>query len=470
MKQDFFLKAYGILWRALTPFLRRNRRLADGWEERRIPVDWLAHVPWAMRERRGCDIWLQAASGGEARLALALLEALPPRPAQGEARRVLLTTWTRQGREVLESGVTRICASREDMLCAVRFAPLDEPATALRALELAEPAVLALLETELWPGLMAACREKEIPLAVINGRMTKTSYECYRVLRGVLRDMAPRRVLAMCRDDLVRFAGIFEGAGLSPCRLERMPNIKFDLAAQALDRERAAHAHPLPELACGGDLRLLFGSMPLALFASTREQEENMLCPRILELRRENPACVIVLAPRHMHRVEPWKSRFYDLGIPCVPASSLNTDAPCESLAPGSVVLWDRFGDLPRLYAAADAVYVGGAFGQGGQNFLEALSGGVAPCVGPDLGNFLWALGEDCPPGLIEAGLLRICRRGADVRDCMLAGTRARRTDAEREAVREKFRAWLEARTGGTAMAARALTEMLEERREVRAI
>lgn len=77
MRQGFFLKAYGVLWRLLMPFLRRNRRLAEGWEERLVPADWLAHVPWAMRERRGCDLWLQAASGGEARLALAVLDPGP---------------------------------------------------------------------------------------------------------------------------------------------------------------------------------------------------------------------------------------------------------------------------------------------------------------------------------------------------------------------------------------------------------
>lgn len=468
MKQGFFLKIYGMLWRVLPPFLRRNKRLADGWEERRVPVDWLAHVPWAMRERRGCDIWLQAASGGEARLALAVLEALPERTSgidSGDnAWRVLLITWTRQGRDVLEAGAARIGASRRDMLCAVRFAPLDEPATALRALELAEPRVLALLETELWPGLMAACRESGIPLAVLNGRMTKASYECYRMLRNVLRDMPPRRILAMCREDLSRFFGIFDGAGNPPCRLELMPNIKFDLAAGALEGECQAAAEPLPEMACNGDLRLLFGDAPLALFASIREQEESRICPRILELCRKNPACVIVLAPRHMHRVDAWRTRFYDLGISCVMASSLNADAPCEALSPQTVVLWDRFGDLPRLYAAADAVYVGGGFGQGGQNFLEALAGGVVPCVGPRLGNFLWALGADCPPALAEAGLLRICRRFADVRDTMLAGTRARRTEREREDVRARFRTWLDRRTGGSRQAAQILAHMLDER------
>lgn len=200
MKQGLLLKAYGMLWGVLTPFLHRNARLADGWKERRIPVDWLAHVPWAMRERRGCDIWLQAASGGEARLALAVLAALPRRERSGEERpgeeenalRVLLTTWTRQGRDILEKGTAQLCRERPDILCAVRFAPLDAPALALRAVDLAEPRLMAMLETELWPGLMAACRERGVPLAVVNGRMTSSSYECYRIIRAMLRAAPPR--------------------------------------------------------------------------------------------------------------------------------------------------------------------------------------------------------------------------------------------------------------------------------------
>ena len=476
MKQGLLLKAYGMLWGVLTPFLHRNARLADGWKERRIPVDWLAHVPWAMRERRGCDIWLQAASGGEARLALAVLAALPRRERSGEERpgeeenawRVLLTTWTRQGRDILEKGTAQLCRERPDILCAVRFAPLDAPALALRAVDLAEPRVVAMLETELWPGLMAACREREVPLAVINGRMTSSSYECYRIIRAMLRTAPPQRVLAMSGDDLTRFSGIFEGAGEPVCRLERMPNIKFDLAARVLDDTCADTAHVLTEMSCGGDLHLLFGGVPLALYASIREQEENRLCPGILELRRKNPYCSIIVAPRHMHRVEPWRQRFHDLGLSCVSASSLDMNAPCESLAPGSIILWDRFGDLPYLYAAADAVYVGGAFGQGGQNFLEALAGGVVPCVGPGLGNFLWALGKDSPPDLVEAGLLRICRKSSEVRDHMIRETASRRTESERSGIRSRFRTWLAARTGGTVQAANALVQMLDERETIR--
>ena len=461
MKQGLFLTLYGGLWHALKPVLKRSKRLADGWQERTVPEGWLSSAPWA-KDGEGCDIWLQAASGGESRLALAIIGELPRavRPW-----RVLITTWTRQGRKILEEGVAELLKSRDDLHCALRFAPLDEPRTVSRALEEAKPKVLALLETELWPSLMAACRDQHVPLAVLNGRMTKSSYECYRIIRALLRNMPPARILAMCSDDKERFAGIFEGAGTPPCSLELMPNIKFDLAVQNLDRQQAAE-RKLGRDAEGNccDLCQLFDHTPLALFASVREQEEGKLCPRILELRRANPAAITIIAPRHMHRVKAWCERFRDLGLNCILASSLDTERPCETLAPGSLILWDRFGDLPQLYSMADAAYVGGGYGQGGQNFLEALSAGVVPCVGSDLHNFLWALGYDTAPSLPAAGLLHICPKVKDVRRVMHDALQQGHDNEARRRVQEQFREWLLQRCGGTKQSVDCLLNMINGR------
>lgn len=93
---SLFFRVYAGLWRAARPLLRRNKRLSDGWAERCVPVDW-------MGGEAPVDLWVQAASGGEAHLAVALLHALPERPAL----RVLVATWTRQGREVIETALPR---------------------------------------------------------------------------------------------------------------------------------------------------------------------------------------------------------------------------------------------------------------------------------------------------------------------------------------------------------------------------
>ena len=155
-------------------------------------------------------IWVQAASGGEAALVRALIREAGTLPEfVARSPRFFCTTWTAQGLEVLgkiipPSGVSLLA----------RYVPLDNPALMRAAVALARPACVVLLETEIWPGLMAACREAGVPLLLLNARMTPKSLSGYRLLRPLLREIRPDRVLAMSEDDAARFAEIFgpEGA------------------------------------------------------------------------------------------------------------------------------------------------------------------------------------------------------------------------------------------------------------------
>ncbi|MCH5276711.1 MAG: 3-deoxy-D-manno-octulosonic acid transferase [Desulfovibrionaceae bacterium] len=439
-----FFRLYAGLWRMARPLLKRRARLADGWAERCVPADWMAgEAP--------VDLWVQAASGGEAHLAVALLKAMPERPGL----RVLVSTWTRQGRQVIEGAMPGLRADKPWLSVLVRYAPLDEPAVARRAVKLAAPRALVLLETELWPGLMGACAEAGVPLYVVNGRMTKTSYECYRVIASVLRRLPVRAVYAVSPGDADRFARVFdagfrhgEASAGHPVTVELMPNIKLDRAVETLGAPPCLNLAPL------------FRKVShLVLLASVRKEEERLLGPWAGRLLRAWPDGAVVVAPRHMHRVKAWMSRLYDLGLRPMAATELGGGA----VLPGSVLVWDRFGELPGLYAVANSAFVGGSFGLGGQNFLEALAAGLVPCVGPSLDNFRWALGlEPLPdgpalPSLEEAGLLRICSSPRAACEWLL------KTDSApaREDVRARFLAWLRPRSGGAAYAARLLDAAL---------
>ena len=445
---SLFFRVYAGLWRAARPLLRRNKRLSDGWAERCVPVDW-------MGGEAPVDVWVQAASGGEAHLVVALLHALPERPAL----RVLVATWTRQGREVIETALPALRAARPWLTVLVRYAPLDEPAVVRRAVEAARPRVLALLETELWPGLLGACAEAGVPVHVINGRMTKTSYECYRIIASALRSLPLRGIHAVSAEDAERFARLFDRVAapdepqtVRPATVDVMPNIKFDRAVDTLS------APPSLELA-----PLFRDVSPLILLASVRKEEETRVVPWLGRLLRAWPDGAVVVAPRHMHRVGAWMSRLHDLGLRPRAATELEEGETCP---PGSVLVWDRFGELPRLYAVADAAFVGGSFGLGGQNFLEALAAGLVPCVGPSLENFRWALGlerlsaQPSLPSLEAAGLLHICPTPRAACECLL---KPGPDPAERADVRERFLAWLTPRAGGAAYAARLLDAALDE-------
>ena len=431
-----FFRAYRALWTAACPFLKHRPRLKDGWEERLVPDNWL-EPEFSAVTGHAADIWMQAASGGEARLAVAICQSFRP----DTALRILVTTWTRQGRDILEKALDELHQSHPRITIAVRFAPLDHPDIIRKAVQRLRPRLMALLETELWPGLLAACREEGIPVHVFNGRINSSTAHFARAFSSLMADISPAAVHAVSRYDRQSFARIF------PCPVDTMPNIKFDLAAKTLSAPLAVHTH------------CFSANGPVFLFASVRQCEETRIPGQLSRLYEAVPNAAVVIVPRHMHRVNAWKSVLEDLAFMPVLASELT---PGRCLPRRRVLIWDRFGDLPQLYASARAVFVGGSFGQGGQNFLEALSAGRVPCIGPSAHNFLWAMGNGDPssPSLKEAGLLKVAHTPKDVITIMLEQAASPK---DREAVREAFRAWLTPRLGGARSTATIMEKLVSD-------
>lgn len=429
-----FFRAYRLLWKMARSLLRRSSRLSDGWKERLAPDDWLP-PEYASADGHAVDLWLQAASGGEARLAVAVCEHFSP----SCPLRVLITTWTRQGRDVAERALENLKQSHPALRVVVRFAPFDDPDIVRRALSVASPRMVALLETELWPGLLAACREKRIPVQVFNGRINSSTAHFGRLFSSLMAEISPVAVHAISRYDEKAFSRIF------PCAVDRMPNIKFDLASRTLEEPLPAHNHCFSV------------SGPVFLFASVRQCEETRIPGQLARLYKAVPNAAVVVVPRHLHRVAAWKSVLEDLALMPV----LVSEMPAGRCLPRRhVLVWDRFGDLPKLYAAARAVFVGGSFGQGGQNFLEALSAGRIPCIGPSAHNFLWAMGTGDPsmPSLEQAGLLRVAHHPKEVIDIMLEQAASTR---DRMSVRSRFREWLAPRLGGASSTAQNIEKAL---------
>ncbi len=437
------LGLYGLAWRAARPFLRRQRRLADGIGQRLVPPDW---TPPA-------DLWIQAASGGEAFLARQLLDELA---RCAEPLRILCTSCTRQGLDTLEAARLRIAGESPHLTIFTRFFPFDEPALMRRALDLAAPKLLVLLETELWPGLLAACAETDVPVALINGRMSEKSLRGYGKLGLLWRRAAPRRVLAVSHADAARFAALF-----GPARVALMPNMKFDgvgePGAETAD-SGFPFASPFPDILPDG--------LPVLLLASVRKEEEDALLPVVAALREKAPQAAIVIAPRHMERVDAWLKKTTGPpppgGIPKGRASRPPAARPAillrssgQAAGPGSIVIWDRFGELRSLYSRADAVFVGGSLAPlGGQNFLEPAVLGHVPVVGPHLKNFAW-VGED----FFREGLARRVP-DADALAPALLDALARPVPRERGARRTA--AYLAPRRGGARAAGDLVRAMLE--------
>lgn len=357
------VKAYDLIWTVAAPLLRRNARLKDGFARRRDP----GHLPEA-------DIWIQAASAGEAYLALSLLEDLNPEPPT----RVLVTTNTRQGLDILNAGIENRKNSRLTAWCA--FAPFDRPKTMAAAMARVRPGLLVLLETELWPGLLFAAKSAGVPVALINGRLTEKSLRRYRVWPALWNALGPDRVLAISPADAGRFAALF-----GQNRVGIMSNIKFDRLKTDADEGENALSDRIP------------ANSPFLVLGSVREPEEADVSRIIARVLETAPETVIGLFPRHMHRIPAWESILSRMAVPWMRRSAL---AP-GPVPKGQVILWDAFGELSAAYGLARAVFVGGSLAPlGGQNFLEPMIRGLIPVIGPSWENFAWA-----GPEIFDRGL-----------------------------------------------------------------
>lgn len=399
-----FGRAYSLLWLLALPLLPLSARLRAGWRQRLglgFPPD--------------CDIWIQGASAGECALINAILDS--PDFATLAATRpltVLATSCTEQG-----LGILRTAAPRPNVTLHARFFPFDLPTIMNRVVRRVRPKVLALLETEIWPGLLLACARRKLPVIVLNARMTPASLSGYLALRPILAALAPARIGAMAEDDARRFGLVF-----GPGRVSVTGNIKFDRAMDAPFLERTANslAHLIPT------------HVPFIVLGSVRTEEETPVLDLIHALRAARPDCIIGLFPRHMHRCEPWRGRLTGTAI-----SFQNRSALTGATQPGSIIVWDQFGELSPAYALAHRAFVGGSLARlGGQNFLEPLAQGVLAAVGPHVRNFAW-VGEDIFTELVTreanpARLAAILLNPAPPRD----------------EVRARFRAYVQARQGAT--------------------
>jgi len=417
-----FLGAYGAGWTLALPFLARARRLRRGFKDRLAADGWAGARGWD-------DVWIQAASGGEAYLAWELMRGMPVEPRLS----LLATTNTEQGMDILDQALDWRAKNRPGHPGERAYFPFDSPHIMRRALNMTLPKVVALLETELWPGLLAACAAEDVPVVVLNARMTSKSLAGYLGLAKFFKAVAPREVLAVSEADAQRFATLF-GAG----RVRVMPNMKFDRFALQAHADQDA-ANPLTPLLGQG--------VSLCVLGSLRAEEEPDALAMVRRLREERPKTTLGLFPRHMERVDAWQALLRRAGLPFLLRSRLAADQPAPA---GAIILWDAFGELNDAYALARAAFVGGSLKPlGGQNFLEPLAHGIVPCIGPHWSNFAW-VGRD----IVAQGLAREARDAAKAAETLVA---LLKRPLPKDAVQQRARAFFDARRGGGEMAAQCV-------------
>ena len=417
------LHLYSLAWSIALPFLRRSPRVSLGWGQRTLE-EASPSGPF--------DIWIQAASGGESLLTNMVLGRLAAEH-HGRKLRVLATSGTKQGIDSLQKGCDRLSANGGVEL-AVAYFPFDAPRVMDQAFSSFAPKLAIIVETELWPAFLITARRRNVPVFLVNGRMSEKSFRSYRHFSGFFRAYGPDKVWAISPQDGERFGRVVghEKVGL-------MNNIKFD---RIEPQKKLPFPSPVADL--------LTESTPFVLLGSVRKEEEEKILKAITVTLTARPDLIIGLFPKHIERADHWLALLQSAGIPAVKRSR----ATGRSL-PGTVIVWDVFGELAGAYGLASATFVGGSLlNLGGQNFLEPLVFGLKPIIGPYWKNFAW-VGRD----IVAAGLVREVADEHELAQALLAAIDEPGTRAD---VIEQVHTFFAPRKGGTEQVCRQIIDKLQ--------
>lgn len=372
------------------------------WRARRQP-DYLHHLG----ERHGFFpprpdgplIWVHAVSVGETRAIQPLVEALLDRYPDS---RILLTGMTPTGR-----ATGRDIYGERVFQC---YLPYDLPFTVDRFFRHFSPRFGVLMETEVWPNLLAAARRHAVPVLLANARLSARSARGYQRFAPLARPAfaALSGVAAQTATD----AGRLQALGAAP--VEICGNLKFDVAPAA------------DKLALGRAWRATIGERPVWLAASTREGEEALL---LAAWRQALPTgALLILVPRH-------PQRFDEVADLCRTAG-FAIERRSYGLPQKDTEIWlgDSMGEMAAYYAAADLAFIGGSLlPLGGQNLIEAAACGCPVLIGPHTFNFAQATDDALAAGAARrvgsaealVGAVRQLLQAADERAAMQGAAQA---------------------------------------------
>jgi len=304
-------------------------------------------------------LWVHAVSVGEVIAAIPLIKALqkmyPELP-------MLVTNMTPTGAE-------RVRAAFGDTVHQA-YLPYDMPDAVARFLNAMHPVICVIMETEMWPNLLAACKRRNIPVCLTNARLSAKSAGGYGRIRPLAREMFTNltRISACSQDDADRYAAF----GVNAAQLAITGNLKFDLVlADGLLEKGAALREHL------GENRFIW------IAASTHEGEEIIILEAHKQLRAVNPDALLILVPRH-------PDRFNQMAELAAKYFKTERRSANQAMAADTAVyLGDTMGEMMLMYAASDVALVAGSLiPRGGHNILEPAALAKPVLTGPHIFNF----------------------------------------------------------------------------------
>ena len=341
--------------------------------------------------RKDC-IWIHGASVGEivatSPLVKQIRQEMPDRP-------ILVSAFTVGGYNMAKQIIPEADA--------IIFFPLDLPFVAESMVKRIHPGIFMPVETELWPNFLRAIRERHIPVMMVNGRISEKSVKTYRYLYGIWDDMLST-VSRFCMQSSIDADYIYS-LGADKNKIFVTGNTKFDQTyAEVTPEDYSRYKEELG----------LNNTYPIIMAGSTHPGEEKALFDAFKKVREKYADARLVIAPRKVNRADEISKLASTYGFETGYRSKMLENSALRKGYP--VVLLDTIGELGRIYAIGDVVFVGGSLCKtGGHNVLEPAAHAKPIIVGPNMQNF-----KDSYSLLSKVGACKMVNNVAELANEML--------------------------------------------------
>ncbi|MBV9266427.1 MAG: tetraacyldisaccharide 4'-kinase [Acidobacteriaceae bacterium] len=317
------------------------------------------------------SIWLHAVSVGEVASAVPLIRQLA---AHLPAVPIYVSTATVAGRRTAHHQLAHLVSG-------IFYAPLDFASFVRRVLRKTRPALVVVLETEIWPNLYMEVKRSGAGLAVVNGRISNRAWPRYQRFRRLFRPVLalPDLIFVQSTVDGERYAQL----GAPDERIVVEGNLKYDIGIASSEvhlNTFGAHYVWIAASTAGPNER---GSL------RRHDIDEDEIVVQVFrKLAQQVPRLLLILAPRQLSRFDTVAAKLHRSGVPFVRRSDEKKLGTRQLQLPG-VFLLDSIGELPNVYGLADVAFIGGSIApRGGHNIIEPAAASVPVVVGPHMHNF----------------------------------------------------------------------------------